>query len=214
MRLLLALFGVLTLLVTGCGSTHRASTKQRQHGPSLPTRYPVASARLYPAPKWVTVTCKQTADHFKIRVLCPAVLPRASLDQGDLPPPKVQLLVIRGGGYFGGFSFLYGAPLPTPKGYSPARDSPASFLHFEVDPANNGYYGGLNVRQDARHVRLGGRVGWLRPADARGPFFGGHVRFYFKFAGHTWAATLHNYGTGTTALLDRIITRLRTVAPS
>lgn len=63
-------------------------------------------------------------------------------------------------------------------------------------------------------MHLGGRVGWLRPADGKGTLFGNHVRFFFRVDGVMWAATLHSFGNGTTALLGRLVKHLRTVTPA
>lgn len=115
-----------------------------------------ATARLYSVPHTVAAACKTTAREFKIRVLCPTVLPRATTDLGLLPPPKVALLVEKGDGIFGGFSFIYGVP------WSPSlarsRDSPAAFLHFELDRTSVRYFGGtFDIHQDARHVYVSSR---------------------------------------------------------
>lgn len=112
------------------------------------------------------------------------------------------------GAGFAGLSFMYDA--------KPPGSDPSGFLHFELDPRNLAYNGFPEGRpsSDSRWTRLGGRLGWLRSADGKGGYFGDHVRFFFAVGKTKWAATLHSFGPATTALLGRLVRRLRLVTPN
>jgi hypothetical protein len=179
----------------------------------------LSAPRLLPVPRAIRATCETTARQFGIRVLCPTMLPRASVGwPRGRPPPSVHVMLYGTRHLFAGLSFGYGAPWEP--GVSPGyeqnawRNRPCCFMHFDLVRANARYWGPDGVRpHDARRVHLGGRVGWLRPADGRGALFGNHVRFFFRADRVMWAATLHSFGNGTTPLLARLVKRLRIVAP-
>jgi YVTN family beta-propeller protein len=89
----------------------------------------------------------------------------------------------------------------------PMLDHPDRFLHLQV------------IEQDqrfpprARPAKLGGKSGALAPATSRGyasePYFGNHLRFFWTEDGVEYAATLHNFGPRTRALLDWLVAHLR-----
>jgi YVTN family beta-propeller protein len=68
----------------------------------------------------------------------------------------------------------------------------------------------------ARAAVLGGRRGRLLPATSSsylGPYFGNHVRFFFRERGVDYVATLHSFGNAATAaLLGRLVADLRPVS--
>jgi hypothetical protein len=86
---------------------------------------------------------------------------------------------------------------------------PSGFLHFELDPRNLAYNGYPKGRPspDSRWTRLGGILGWLRPADGKGAYFGDHVRFFFAVGKTKWVASLHFFGRATTRLLARLLSQ-------
>lgn len=180
---------------------------------------PSSSPRLLAVPRAIDAMCETTARHYGIKVLCPTVLPRASVGwPRGLPPPELHATLYGTKKLFAGLSFGYGAPWEP--GLSPGykqnawRNRPCCFLHFDLVRANPRYWGPGGVRpQHATRVRLGGRVGWLRPADGRGELFGNHLRFYFRVSGVMWAATLHSFGNGTTRLLASLVKHVRIVTP-
>ncbi len=111
-----------------------------------------------------------------------------------------------------GVDISYGAPWESE---SPSRASshlwrnrPCCFLHFVIQR-------GRPVPGAHRAV-LGGKSGRLLPASSSsygGPYFGNHVRFFFRERGVSYVATLHSFGQReTTALLGRLIAQLRPVA--
>jgi hypothetical protein len=76
------------------------------------------------------------------------------------------------------------------------------------DPARKARRGSATV--------LGGKSGRFLLASGSsygGPYFGNHVRFFFRERGVSYVATLHSFGNReTTALLGRLIAQLRQVA--
>lgn len=108
---------------------------------------------------------------------------------------------------FAGLSFMYFG--------GPPINGPRRFLHFELDRRSRCYYGDPGGRPpDSHRTRLGGRVGWLRPADGEGGYFGNHVRFFFRVGRSGWVASLHSFGIATTRLLARLVKRARVVTGS
>ena len=147
-------------------------------------------------------------------VLCPTVLPRALLGEPGRPPP-----VLGADRYFSsepGLDIGYGAPWESDPngGLSEAkvrphlwRNNPCCFLHLVIQRQ----VGGVPARAKPRS--LGGLRGRLLPANGKyfeGPYFGNHVRFFFRRQGVAYVATLHTFGNrATTALLGRIVASFR-----
>jgi hypothetical protein len=159
----------------------------------------------------VTAQCESTARRFHAEVLCPSVLPKATVSVprrfANLRRLRVIVYHAQGAG-FAGLSFMYDA--------EPPGKPPSGFLHFELDPRNLAYNSYPKGRPscDSRWTRLGGRPGWLRPADGKGAYFGDHVRFFFAVGKTKWVASLHSFGRATTPLLARLVRQLKTVTPS
>ena len=143
-------------------------------------------------------------------VLCPSALPRATVSVArrlaNLRELRVIVYHAQGAG-FAGLSFMYDA--------EPPGSPPSGFLHFELDPRNLAYnsYPKGRPSPDSRWTRLGGHLGWLRPADGKGAYFGDHVRFFFAVGKTKWVASLHFFGTATTGLLGRLVSRVKVVSP-
>jgi hypothetical protein len=98
-------------------------------------------------------------------------------------------------------------------GEPPGHD-PRGFLHFELDRRSRCYYADTGGRPpDSHPTRLGEYAGWLEPADGKGPYFGDHVRFFFRVTKIGWVASLHSFGSATRGLLARLVSRLRIVTP-
>jgi YVTN family beta-propeller protein len=87
------------------------------------------------------------------------------------------------------------------------RNRPCCFLHFVIAKLQG------RVPSSARPRVLGDRHGRLLPATGRyfqGPYFGNHVRFFFRDHGVAYVATLHTFGERRTErLLGRIVAGLR-----
>jgi YVTN family beta-propeller protein len=182
---------------------------------------PVRSARsiqLLPTPTGVIEQCRRVQARARFRMLCPRVLPRALIGWPGQPPPPLTAGIIRSSPRQGpdGVDIGYGAPWEIDPGGGQAaaqvrphlwRNRPCCFLHFVVQrgaPAPG-----------ARPAVLGGRRGRLLPARGSyyGPYFGNHVRFFFRERGVNYVVTLHTFGNReTTALLGRLIAELRPVA--
>ena len=168
---------------------------------------------LLPTPRLVVEECRRAQDEGRFRMLCPRVLPRAAIGwPGQLPPPlRAAPIRSSSGRRADGVDVGYGAPWESA---SPGwrqhlwRNRPCCFLHFVVQR-------GAPV-PGARPVVLGGRRGRLLPASSfgyTGPYFGNHVRFFFRERGVDYVVTLHSFGNrATTSLLGRLVAALRPVA--
>jgi YVTN family beta-propeller protein len=142
-------------------------------------------------------------------MLCPRVLPRAVIGWPGQPPPPLGSSPVRLSSRRPpvGVDIGYGAPWESGRRHL-WRNRPCCFLHFVIQrgaPAPG-----------ARPAVLGGRRGRLLPASSSGysgPYFGNHVRFFFREHGVSYVVTLHSFGNReTTALLGKLITELRPVA--
>ena len=147
------------------------------------------------------------------RMLCPRIIPRAVIGWPGQPPPPLESapISLSRGRPPVGLDVGYGAPW---EGQSSQvrehlwRNRPCCFLHFVVQrgrPASG-----------ARPAVLGGRRGRLLPATSTsygGPYFGNHVRFFFRQAGVSYVVTVHSFGNPeTTALLGQLIAELRPIS--
>lgn len=186
------------VLVAGCGASDQRTSAQPKTSTDGVRLFPVAAA--------VTATCQREAAHYHFLVLCPSVLPRASIGSRSLR--RLRLTVYHGQPCgFAGLSFMYVG--------GPSHHRPSGFLHFELDRRSRCYFGDPGGRPPESHwTRLGGRVGWLEPAGpAPAWYFGDHVRFYFQVDETGWVATLHSFGRGTTPLLARLVRSVDIVEP-
>ena len=183
-----------------------------------PVRDPVARSAnaiyLAPTPASVIAECRRVQTQARFRMLCPRVLPRPVLGfPGQLPPP-LDLSLVRPNSRRPplGVDIGYGAPWEPDSGSGWRRhlwrNRPCCFLHFVIQR-------GRPLR-GARPAVLGGRRGRLLPATSASygaPYFGNHVRFFFRERGIDYVATLHNFGNAaTTALLARLVAELRPVS--
>jgi hypothetical protein len=111
-----------------------------------------------------------------------------------------------------GVDIGYGAPWEgdssSPAAHHLWRNRPYCFLHFVIQRGR--------PAAGARATVLGGKSGRFLLASGSsygGPYFGNHVRFFFRERGVSYFATLHSFGNReTTALLGRLIAQLRQVA--
>jgi streptogramin lyase len=169
---------------------------------------------LAPTPASVIAKCRRVQAVARFRMLCPRVLPRAVLGLPGQPPPPLASGLVRTNSRRPpvGVDIGYGAPWEPDSGTGWRqhlwRNRPCCFLHLVIQH-------GRPVR-GARPAVLGGRRGRLLPASSSsyaGPYFGNHVRFFFRERGVDYVATLHNFGNAaTTALLGRLIAELRPVS--
>lgn len=186
------------VLVAGCGASGQRTSAQPKTSTDGVPLFPVAAT--------LTATCQREAGHYHSLVLCPSVLPRASIGSRSLR--RLRLTLYHGSPCgFAGVSFMYVG--------GPSLHRPSGFLHFELDRRSRCYFGDPGGRPPGSHwTRLGGRVGWLEPAGpAPDWYFGDHVRFYFRVDKTGWVATLHSFGRGTTPLLARLVKRVDIVEP-
>ena len=171
----------------------------------------VGGVELYPIPDAVAAACREAGTEARAPILCPTHLPRPSTNYGaykELAPRqefRVSPLDVRGRAY--GVDIGYDAPTEQPR-----TDHPERFLHFDVQVRHKGWNAWDELPPSVRPARLGGRRGLLAPATSRSyaePFWGNHVRFFWREGGTRYAATLHNFGPVTRALLDALVARLR-----
>jgi YVTN family beta-propeller protein len=202
---LLAIAGVLAS--AGATAASRGALTRRTPDP------PAFSARaiyLVSTPASVIEQCRHVQARAHFRMLCPRVLPRALIGWPGQPPDPLGAGFVRPSPRrIDGVDIGYGAPWESASA-SPHRwrNRPCCFLHFVIQR-------GRPV-PGARPAVLGGKSGRLLPASSSsygGPYFGNHVRFFFRERGVGYVATLHSFGNReTTALLGRLIAQLRPVA--
>ena len=171
----------------------------------------VGGVELYPIPAAAAAACREAGTNARAPILCPTHLPRPSAAWAytALAPGQqfqVERLDVRGRAY--GVDISYDAPTEQPR-----ADRPERFLHFDVQVRHKGWNVSNRLPPGVRPARIGGRRGLLAPATSRSyavePFWGNHVRFFWREGGMRYAATLHNFGQGTRALLDALVARLR-----
>jgi YVTN family beta-propeller protein len=206
-RTVLTAVMVTSLMLVGCdsddGSTNQRDARER----AAPPPESVAGVDLYALPRPVAMSCRRIGTRARAPVLCPTRLPRPSrglAGSAFVPYPlSVGPLTGRGGAVVS-LNFGYSAETGNPN-----LDGPERFLHFDVQ-----------VREPDERLppktfvtTLGGRRGLIAPATSRNyavePYFANHVRFFWREDGTSYAATLHNFGPRTRAVLGAIIGSLR-----
>lgn len=176
--------------------------------------------QLYPLPASAVAQCDRMQAHVRLVVLCPARLPGASRGwrRGDRRPPFHS-------DFFGspgrpglptpyGLEFGYSAPIEPGSGRNWHRlvwhNRPCCFLHFTVFRP-----GGAALPPGLRAAQMGGKAGQLLSARGYGLagtvgyWWSNHTWFFWHEHGRLYAASLHYFGPGTTALLGRLIHELR-----
>jgi YVTN family beta-propeller protein len=185
------------------------SSQPESRSDAAVSRLSVGSVDLYPIPYDVEVACRRAQDGARVPILCPTHLPRprTGLDYTALAPLPFLILPLRVRREVYGVDISYDFPTENPK-----TDGPERFLHFDIQ-AREGRFRNSELPPGVRPATLGGRRGLLAPASSRGyapePYFTNHVRFFWSEAGTKYAATLHNFGPGTRAVLDALVARLR-----
>jgi YVTN family beta-propeller protein len=176
-----------------------------------------ARARLVPLSARVVSRCRLIQSLARVPLLCPTLLPRATVGYPGLPPSalSVQAITNSFGWKVAGVDIGYGAPWEG-SGWRAHRwrNRPCCFLHFNVFRRASGRRA---VPTRARPATAGGKHGLLVPAR-EGTYYGSelysanHVRFLWRAAGANWVATLHTFGeSATEQLLGRLIASLRPV---
>jgi len=184
--------------------------------------------RLELAPASVLVQCQLAQARTRAAVLCPSKLPRAWLRAwrapAGTPPPILSAqhaeYLDRGGRNIL-LTFGYGAPWEPDSGSGWQqhlwRNRPCCFLHFEVFTRTAGRP--LATTGGQRAV-LAGHAGIYLPALGnnvrcgsveRSAFWCNHAVFVWRQQGVQYAATLHYFGSGTRALLARLVAELSRV---
>jgi YVTN family beta-propeller protein len=202
-----------SVVVAGVGIAVLASALS-DGGPDSPGRsaepvrsVSVAGVELFPLPPDVVAACQDAAGQAKRPVLCPTRLPRPSryLAHAAFPPgPFDAFPQFDARGRVAGVNLSYSAETG-----NPLRDRPERFLHFDFQTLTDRD----ELPPGVRPVTLGGLRGLLAPATGRDyaaePFFANHVRFFWRGEGVRYAATLHNFGPGTRAVLSALVAGLR-----
>jgi hypothetical protein len=206
------LLGLATVLASsGAAGANRGALTRRTPDPPA---HSASAIRLVPTPLSVIEQCRRVQARAHFRMLCPRMLPRALIGWPGQPPPPLQSGFVRLNSRRPpvGVDIGYGAPWEGDSGRGWRqhlwRNRPCCFLHFVIQ-------GGQPV-PGARPAVLGGRRGRVLAATSAsygGPYFGNHVRFFFRQRGVSYVVTLHSFGNAaTTALLGRLIAELRPVA--
>jgi YVTN family beta-propeller protein len=208
-RSLAVVLFVVGVLLAGRGAASGAPRRT----PDPEARSARAAVRLLPTPAGVIERCRQIQAQAHFPVLCPRMLPRAVIGwpPGEPPPPIGSGPVRASPRRVDGVDIGYGAPWESESASQPSphawRNRPCCFLHFVIQR-------GSPVR-GAHPALLGGKRGSLLPATgsfSSAPYFGNHVRFFFREHGVSYVGTLHDFGNeDTTALLGRLVAQLRPV---
>jgi YVTN family beta-propeller protein len=195
----------------GAAGANRGALTRRTPDPPA---HSASAIHLVPTPASVIEQCRRVQARAHFRMLCPHLLPRALIGWPGQPPPPLGSGFVRLNSRRPpvGVDIGYGAPWEGDSGRGWRqhlwRNRPCCFLHFIIQ-------GGQPV-PGARPAVLGGRRGRLLAATSAsygGPYFGNHVRFFFRQHGVPYVVTLHSFGNAaTTALLGRLIAKLRPVA--
>ena len=201
-------------LALGAGGAS-ARTPLGRFDPAPPLAF--ARVRLAPVSARVVTSCRSIQARARVSLLCPTLLPRATVGYPGLPPRA--LTVQTTGDFFhrgvAGVDISYSAPWEG-QGWKAHRwrNRPCCFFHLDVFRRAPGRKA---IPTRARPATLGGKRGLLAAASesayyGSGLYFGNHVRFLWRERGVTWAATLHTFGeTPTERLLGRLIASLHPV---
>jgi YVTN family beta-propeller protein len=203
----------------GLAALALVATACRSHEPSVlqPSRAQgsIGGTSLFPVPKEITEACRYSVARDDWRALCPTILPRPFVGQPPLFSPGVLV-----GKSPPVINIGYGAPVEGGSGTGLRRNlwrnEPCGFLHFDIQ--QEGVYRPPRWHPKVGHkATLGGRRGWLRPAESRSydasAYFSNHVRFFFEEAGEHYVVTLHDFGPNTVKLLSALIAELEPVEP-
>lgn len=213
LRALTAVMALSCAIVSGCWS---ANDDPGRRSAEVAPSESVGGVQLYPLPVKVVNECRDLYERARTPILCPSRLPRPSRDSASTasPPDTYSVSGISGhdvsatrsqGDAPTGIDISYSAETGNPR-----MDRPERFLHFDVQTRD--------AQEDqlppgARPARLGGKRGLLAPASSRNyatePYFANHVRFFWREGSTNYAATLHNFGPGTRAVLGELVSDLR-----
>jgi hypothetical protein len=197
--------------------------------PNHPPPAALAPVRLHRLPTAPAATCRSWQRRTRLRLLCPARLPRATLGPAtirDPRPPRLSAVVVgapKRPGSVGllGLDFSYSAPVEPTSGRGWRQhlwhNRPCCFLHFGVyrlvPPAGR-------LPSGLHRAVVGGRQGLILPAlgdglaGRLGVWWANHVWFFWRAHGGWYAATLHHFGRGAEArrLLGRLVRELEPAA--
>jgi hypothetical protein len=175
--------------------------------------------RLWPLPEPTRQQCARLQAHVRFVVLCPRRVPRPTRGwkRGEPAPPVTSDI-------FGspqrpqlptpyGLEYGYSAPVEPQSGLNWRQlvwhNRPCCFLHFVI------FVPHVTLPSRLTHVRLGGKRGLVLYAHgyglrrSQGFYWTNHTWFFWRDHGTQYAASLHYFGHGTTALLARLIHELR-----
>lgn len=199
--LLLALGAFLSVGCEGVGESARTESHPHRAPEGVGDHAPLrlgAHVGLMRSPRVVTESCAKAALVSGGRTLCPMLLPRAVLGFPEgFPPGPVytrNLDLERTGS-----PDFHTGPAHLP-GW---RGGPCCSLHFGVYLSR-----AQRPPPSAAEAVLGGRPGWILPATGDGPFWGNHMRFFFRDGRQMYVAGLHSFGPATRSLLEQLVESL------
>ncbi|MGH2637504.1 MAG: hypothetical protein ACRDHU_15345 [Actinomycetota bacterium] len=200
-------------LVLGAGCS---SDGEGERSASAAPTTTVAGVELYPIPTAVAKACRALYERASTPILCPGQLPRPSRDSASrAPPPETYSVSGISGHDVAAATGQSDSPTGVNISYSaetsnPRMDRPERFLHFDVQTRDAQQD---ELPPDTRPASLGGKRGELAAASSRNyadePYFANHVRFFWTEGDTRYAATLHNFGPGTRAVLGALVADLR-----
>jgi hypothetical protein len=223
-----AAVGLVLVVATACalGGVSRAGPTGLARDP--PPARVFDRPRLELVPARALVQCRLAQARTRVAVLCPSKLPRAWLRawraRAGTPPPVLSAQhteYLDRGGRNVLLTFGYGAPWEPDSGSGWQqhlwRNRPCCFLHFEVFAriagralATTGGQGAVLAGHRGTYLpALGNRV--QCGSVARSAFWCNHAVFVWRQQGVQYAATLHYFGSGTRALLGRLVAGLSPV---
>jgi hypothetical protein len=175
--------------------------------------------RLWPLPELARQQCVRLQAHVRFVVLCPRRVPRPTRGwkRGEPAPPVTSDI-------FGspqrpqshtpyGLEYGYSAPVEPQSGPNWRQlvwhNRPCCFLHFTI------FVPHVPIPSGLAHMQLGGKDGQILYAHGyglhgpQGLYWANHTWFFWRDHGTQYAASLHYFGHGTTALLARLTRELR-----
>jgi hypothetical protein len=220
--------GFALAVATACASAEASPAGPAAFASDSPPARVMERPRLGVVPASVLVQCQLAQARTRAAVLCPRKLPRAWLRawraRSGTPVPVLSAQhteYLDRGGHNLLMTFGYGAPWEPDAGPGWRqhlwRNRPCCFLHFEVFTRTAGRplaTRGGQLAVVARHrgiylPALGNRA--QCGSIDRSAFWCNHAVFIWRQHGVQYAATLHYFGSGTRALLGRLVEELSPV---
>jgi YVTN family beta-propeller protein len=170
------------------------------------------TVRLGPLPDNVLEVCRRAQAERSLELLCPALLPRATVGYPGQPPNPLTARVLFDGRRAVGIEFAYGAPYETKQW----RNHPRRFLHLAIFRGDSSYTQPPHGSTRLGRRRLAGRTGLLHhapPYFRGGGYHGNHLIFRWRNGETPYTASLHSWRRDDALrLLEEVLNNLSPVA--